>query len=124
MIKKYLLLLWIVVLGFLWFSDAQSFWNLPLSFYQWNTYNIIDTDLNFESIWNDNISYKSLYFSFSDGTKKYIFWNNWKIYFYNSKTSVQWFYDKVCLIPSDDWTWEWNFCQDSDYQSISIFYFL
>ncbi len=122
MIKKTLLWLWITLLSFIWFSNAQSLWNLPLSFYQWNTYNTIDTDLNFESILTNDDTYKSLYFSFSDGTKKYIFWNNWKIYFYNWKTNVQWYYDKVCLIQSDDWTWNWNNCQNNDYQDISIFY--
>ncbi len=94
MIKKYLLWLWIVVLGFLWFSDAkvqdiwllkypstvdQNFsiwfikWGGVLTDYLWTTKSVVALDTNT------------------------IFWwaTNWMPYFYSEwVNTIQWFFDR------------------------------
>lgn len=97
MIKKYLLWLWIVFLGFLWFSDAkvQDVWllkypsevnqNFSIWFIKWGG---VITDFlwtNKEVVWLD--------------TDRFFWWaTNWMPYVYlkssNRAPLVQWFYDR------------------------------
>lgn len=128
MIKKTLLWLWITLLSFICFSNAEDLsYDLPYNFYTQNINNIIDSNLNFENVWQDQISHNRLYLNFNS-ERKFIFRRNWKIYFFQKINwdNKQWYFTKVCKIYSETWYLNWLFwCNantPSDYINISEFY--
>lgn len=107
MIKKIFLwvsILWVFCLWFinfsLWYFSPTIKINLPWNFVNWNIYNNITSNLDFE---NENWYYISI----NDWWNKYnIFWNWWELYnywyysYFNNYT--QWRFKRFC---SADWTW-------------------
>ena len=129
MIKKTLLWLWIIFLSFIGFSSAEDLLHdFPYNFYTQDVNNIIDRNLNFENVWQDQISHNRLFLKFYSSERKFIFWRNWKIYFYQriNWADKQWYFTKVCKIYSE--TWSLTFPIDcypntpSRYSNISEFY--
>lgn len=117
MIKKYLLWIWIWLLTFIWFSNANNYYS-PFSIVsacEYSTDNTISTNWNFTSYYNwverDNI----LYFIWSNRnacTPPNVYaigWKNGKLYwFFHTiwlnwvELNTQWYFDYVWLCSDPD----------------------